>query len=141
MNSPPVKVALAILQQEGRFLLQLRDDFPHIACPGQWTLFGGHLEDGETPITGLKRELLEEIGYEVVAPQLFRCYTGDQIIRYVYSAPLTVCVEQLVLSEGQDLALVDTDAIRSGSYYSHKIAQVRYLGQFHQEILLEYIKG
>lgn len=135
----PVTVALAILQQKGKFLMQLRDDLPYIACPGQWTLFGGHLEPGEIPIQGLKRELLEEIGYQVVAPQLFRCYTGDQLIRYIYSARLTVCVEQLVLSEGQDLALVTSDDIRSGSYYSSKIDQVRSFGQFHQQILLEFI--
>ncbi|ACK69066.1 NUDIX hydrolase [Gloeothece citriformis PCC 7424] len=139
MNPTPIQVALAILQKDGQFLLQLRDDFPHIACPGQWGLFGGHLEPGESPIEGLKRELQEEIHYQVVAPELFRCYTGDQIIRHVYSASLTVPIEQLILTEGQDFALIAPDAIRSGNYYSPKIDQVRPLGQFHQQILLEFM--
>lgn len=31
--------------------------------PGAWEFSGGHLEDGETLKDGLKRELMEEIGY------------------------------------------------------------------------------
>jgi len=50
-------VALAILEQDGRFLMQLRDDIPTILYPGVWGLFGGHLEAGESPEIGLKREL------------------------------------------------------------------------------------
>jgi len=57
-------VALAILEQDGRFLMQLRDDIPTILYPGVWGLFGGHLEAGESPEIGLKRELKEEINYE-----------------------------------------------------------------------------
>ncbi|WP_013321823.1 NUDIX hydrolase [Gloeothece verrucosa] len=140
-SGPVRRVALAILYQQGKFLMQLRDDLPHILYPGKWGFFGGHLEAGENPTDGLKRELLEEIGYEVVAPQLFRCYTGDQIIRYIYSAPLTVSVNQLVQAEGQDLALVTADAVRSGCYYSHKINQVRSLGEIHQRILLDFMEA
>ena len=40
-------VALAMLEREGRWLLQLRDDIEGIVHPGGGGLFGGHLDPGE----------------------------------------------------------------------------------------------
>ena len=60
-----VEVALAMLQREGRWLMQLRDDFPGIVAPGCWGLFGGHLDAGESPEEALRRELLEEISQKL----------------------------------------------------------------------------
>ncbi|MFM6057653.1 MAG: NUDIX hydrolase, partial [Microcystis aeruginosa] len=97
-------VALAILEQDGRFLMQLRDDIPTILYPGVWGLFGGHLEAGESPEIGLKRELQEEINYEAPSLRYFRSYNDDNLSRYLYHVPLTVALEKLVQTEGQDLA-------------------------------------
>lgn len=138
-NNQPIAVALAILYQQGKFLLQLRDDIPTILYPGHWALFGGHLELGETPEEGLKRELVEEINYFVLSPTKFRCYADSNLTRHVYHAPLTVPVDQLVLQEGWDLALVTPEAIRQGDYYSQKAEQVRPLGLPHQQILLDFL--
>ena len=67
MTKNQVEVAIAILYRDGKFLLQLRDDIPGIAYPGCWALFGGHIEPGEIPEIALKRELQEEIGYDVLS--------------------------------------------------------------------------
>ena len=136
----PIAVALAILHQQGRFLLQLRDDIPNILYPGYWGLFGGHLEPGETPIEGLRRELLEEINYTVSDSQLFRCYADERVVRHVFHSPLTVATSELVLGEGQDLELVSIEEIRRGCCYSPKANQVRQLGSIHQQILLDFIE-
>jgi 8-oxo-dGTP pyrophosphatase MutT (NUDIX family) len=141
MNQQPVEVALAILHQEGKFLMQLRDDKPGIRYPGHWGLFGGHLESGETPEEGLKREVLEEINYIVTAPIKFGCYADAEVIRHIYHAPLTVPIEQLVLQEGWDLALVPSQGICQGKYYSAKAKQTRPLGGIHQQILLDFLKA
>jgi 8-oxo-dGTP diphosphatase len=133
-------VALGILEQEGRFLMQLRDDIPTILYPGVWGLFGGHLEMGEDPEIGLKRELKEEINYEAPSLRKFRCYNDENLSRYLYHVPLTVGLEQLVQTEGQDLALLSPDAIRQGEYYSKKINQTRLLGKIHQQILLDFLE-
>lgn len=139
MNKP-INVALAILFQNGQFLLQLRDDLPDIAYPGQWGLFGGHLEPGETPEQGLKRELIEEIGYTVEAPYLFCLNVDKQITRYIFCAPLTVEVEALVLGEGQDLKLISSEDIYRGYSLSNKLTEQRSLGAIHQKILLNYLE-
>lgn len=55
-----VPVALAILYQGDRVLMQLRDDYPHILYPGHWGLFGGHLEPEEVPLEGVRRS--KELG-------------------------------------------------------------------------------
>jgi 8-oxo-dGTP pyrophosphatase MutT (NUDIX family) len=129
-------VALAILEQDGRFLMQLRDDIPTILYPGVWGLFGGHLEAGESPEIGLKRELKEEINYEAPSLRYFRSYNDDNLSRYLYHVPLTLELKKL----GQDLALLPPAAIRQGEYYSEKINQTRPLGKIHRQILLDFIE-
>jgi 8-oxo-dGTP pyrophosphatase MutT (NUDIX family) len=141
MSEKLVSVALAILTQNDQFLMQLRDDKPGILYPGHWGLFGGHLELDETPEEGLKREVLEEIEYTVTKPVKFGCYGDSKIVRHIYHAPLTVPIEQLVLHEGFDLALVPPEAIHQGSYYSAKADRISPLGGIHQQILLDFIKA
>src|SRR3972149_9019938 len=56
------QIAHAVLLVNGTYVLQLRDDIPGIPARGMWSLFGGALEDGETPEAGLRREIAEELG-------------------------------------------------------------------------------
>ena len=135
----PVHVAMAILYQDEKFLMQLRDDIPGILYPGCWGLFGGHLEPGETPEVGLKREVEEEINYTVISPIKLGCYNDEKVIRHIYHAPLKVPVEALTLREGWDLDLVSLQDIHRGSCYSEKAGQTRPLGDIHQHILLDFV--
>jgi 8-oxo-dGTP pyrophosphatase MutT (NUDIX family) len=57
-------VALIVLD-DGRYLMQLRDQKPGIFYPGHWGLFGGATEPGETPKAAVSRELKEELGLGV----------------------------------------------------------------------------
>ncbi len=132
-------VALAILHQEGHFLMQLRDNIPTIIYPDRWGFFGGHLEPGETPEMGVKREVLEEINYQLQNP-IFFCRYDDQVaLRYIFHAPLTVPIQDLILEEGADLGLVSPEDVKQGQSYSQKLGEVRPLGKIHQEILLNFI--
>ncbi|NJK37915.1 MAG: NUDIX domain-containing protein [Oscillatoriales cyanobacterium RM2_1_1] len=136
---PPVQAALGILYRQEKFLMQLRDDLPHIAYPGVWALFGGHVEVGEPPELAFQREIQEEIGYQVPEILKFSCYQEPHVIRHIFHSPLTVDLNQLILEEGQDMALVSLEQIQAGECYSSK-AGVRSLALPHQKILLEFIQ-
>jgi len=58
-------VAAIICVDDGRYLLQLRDDKPWIFFPNHWGLFGGALDAEETPLGALQRELKEELDYNL----------------------------------------------------------------------------
>ncbi len=57
-------VAAIIMVEDGRYLLQLRDDIPRIFYPGFWGCFGGGVSSGEEPAAALRRELREELQFE-----------------------------------------------------------------------------
>lgn len=134
-----ISVAMAIIYHQGRYLMQLRDDIPGILYPGVWGLFGGHLEFGEEPEAGLKRELIEEIGYRVKEVNKVGCYADERIIRHIYSCPLLVPIEQLELNEGWDLKLLTSVEIEGGYSYSHQAGEERSLGDIHRQIMLDFI--
>ncbi|ADI63716.1 NUDIX hydrolase [Trichormus azollae] len=132
MNNPIEEVAIAILYQNNKFLMQLRDNFPHIVHPVCWGLFGGHLEPGETPETPLMRDVIEEINYELPSFSKFGMYADENIIPHVFQAPLLVGLDQLVLNKGWDMVLLRPEDIFQSSYYSVIAEEVRPLGITHQ---------
>lgn len=134
-----VEVAIAIIHQQGKFLMQLRDDLPNILFPGHWGFFGGHIEPGEDADTGVRRELLEEIGHTPPTITLFETTEDDRVIRHFYQAELTVPIETLQLNEGQDLGLCTLADIQRGYKYSPKLGEDRPLGKPHQQALLTFI--
>ncbi|MEO0868016.1 MAG: NUDIX hydrolase, partial [Cyanobacteria bacterium J06642_11] len=134
-----VEIAIAIIHQDGKFLLQLRDDLPNILFPGHWGFFGGHIEPGEDADTGVRRELHEEIGYVPETITVFKTTEDDRVIRHFYQTELTVPVDSLELNEGQDLGLCTLDDIQRGYKYSTKLGEDRPLGQPHQQALLLFI--
>ncbi|MEL6438824.1 MAG: NUDIX domain-containing protein [Cyanobacteria bacterium J06621_8] len=143
MNSAsetPVKAfTMAVIYQDGKYLMQLRDDFPHILYPGVWGFFGGHLEPGEEPEVGLKRELEEEINYHPEQVTLWRCDRHEQYLRYLYHCPLTVPITELELREGWDLKLLTPTEIQQGHAYSTKAEADKSLGIIHREIMLDFM--
>ena len=131
----PATVALAMLQRDGRWLMQLRDDVPGIVGPGCWGLFGGHLEPGETPEQALRRELLEEIGWGGAALEFRLLHHHPRRLAHVFVGELTVPLQRLQLLEGQDMALVGEAELRSGAIHSPKLGQTRPLVDGVAEIL------
>lgn len=102
-----------LVDGEGRFLLQHRDDRPDIANPGRWGTFGGEVESYETPQDGFIRELREELGWTPAAFELYRAYpyAQDTQLIYFFAARVDVPLGQLVLGEGQGMAFFAPDAL------------------------------
>lgn len=139
INHQIPEVSIVILYQNDQYLMQLRDNIPHIAAPGCWGLFGGHLELGETPEVALVREIKEEIDYQLATFAKFGIYPDDNVTRHVFHAPLLTELSQLTLYEGWDMGLLTNQDIMAGSCYSHKAGQIRYLAHIHQKIMLDFI--
>ena len=136
-----VEVALAMLQREGRWLMQLRDEIPTIVAPGCWGLFGGHLDPGETPEQALRRELLEEISWQPPAMERVMVHHLHRRTAYVFKAELSVSLEQLQLLEGQDLGLVRPEELLAGSIWSPRLNAHRPLADGLLEVMQHVING
>jgi ADP-ribose pyrophosphatase YjhB (NUDIX family) len=112
-------VAALILLEDGRYLLQHRDDKPNIWYPDHWGCFGGAVDAGENPVAALHRELHEELELEFHAAEYFTRFDFDLSAlgagRY-YRAFYVVRVDtndlpRLVLHEGQAVAAFAAEAI------------------------------
>ena len=136
-----VEVALAMLQRDGRWLMQLRDESPSIVAPGCWGLFGGHLDPGETPEQGLRRELMEEISWQPTALEHVLVHNIQRRTAYVFRAELSVPIEQLQLLEGQDMALVSPVELLAGSIWSTHLGTHRPLADGLLEVMQHVING
>ena len=100
------QIAKALIYQNERFLLQLRDDSPEITYPNQWSFFGGGIDLGETPWQALQRELEEELEWRPVQGSfLYHWINPEHPSRiHFFDVPFTGKEQQLVLHEGQALA-------------------------------------
>ena len=113
-----------IVAEDGRLLLQHRDDNPAITGANLWGFFGGHVEPGEAIDAAFLRETDEELGWR---PRHFEHYLtsevepreGDKgygwhLTSHIFAAHLDVPVEALTLGEGQAMALYAPDALPDG---------------------------
>jgi 8-oxo-dGTP diphosphatase len=107
-----VRVAMVILHREGRVLLQLRDSEPRVYAAGMWGIFGGHVEEGETPEEAARREIEEELDIVLEGPlDLFVRRVDDGRERFIYKAFLDVPLSALTLREGQGMALLSREQV------------------------------
>lgn len=95
--------AAIVLTKDRKILLQLRADDSR-SFPGCISTFGGRIEDGETPIQSLIRELREELGAEAIESEVIsfgvitEAITNYTELVYVYfwhdhSGTITGCYE------------------------------------------------
>jgi 8-oxo-dGTP diphosphatase len=101
------RIAAIILENDnGEFLLALRDNKPGIPFPNHWDLIGGHVEEGETPEEALVREVKEELDIDLKEYSFFKiyeCLTGDayENTKYIYSGKINIPIEEVTLLEGE----------------------------------------
>lgn len=71
--SEPINVVLGALVRDGRILLVRRSPSKR-AHPNVWDLPGGVVEEGESELAALRRELSEELGVHVDTTSASRLY-------------------------------------------------------------------
>jgi 8-oxo-dGTP pyrophosphatase MutT (NUDIX family) len=110
-------VAALLVLEDGRYIVQLRDDIPNIWYPGHWGLFGGGVDAGEDELAALRRELREELELEVTEARLFATIDYDLqsigldcYFRRYYEVPVTIAAwNRVVLHEGSDVRALTGD--------------------------------
>ncbi len=128
------KIATIILENnKGEILLYLRDNKPDIPFPHHWDLFGGYIEEGETPEEALIREVKEELNFDLKDYKFFKkyeCLKGDvnQNEKYVYVGRINLPIEKITLSEGERLQF----------FSKEKIPNVKFANIL-REIVMDYI--
>jgi len=104
-----------IVADDGRLLLQLRDNRPGLEAAGKWGFFGGHLLPGERPSEAFLREMREELGWRPRHVEKYAVREVDdadwQVTAHAFAAHLDVETDALVLGEGQRLGLHDPAAL------------------------------
>lgn len=130
------KIAAIIFENDdGEMLFYLRDSRPGIPFPQHWDLFGGHVEEGETPEEALVREVREELDYELKEFKFFKryeCYEGDAYpnIKYIYSGSFNLPLDEIKLMEGD----------RPGYFSREEVPGIKFANIL-KEIVMDYIKA
>ena len=79
-GTPTHGCQIILVNDRAEVLLYLRDDKAWIPYPNTWCLPGGHLEDGETPLQCILREVHEEMGIRLAADDVQRDFFGGQAL-------------------------------------------------------------
>ena len=98
-----VGVSAILINKSGQILMQQRDDNPAIRYPGHWSLFGGTVEDGESPAIAVAREVKEEIDFEMRNFGLFREFVQNNKREFAFVGELSAELHELTLAEGQGM--------------------------------------
>jgi 8-oxo-dGTP diphosphatase len=128
------EIAAIILENDnGEFLLYLRDNKPGIPFPDYWDLIGGHVEQGETPEEALVREVKEELDIDLKEYTFYKryeCLTGDayENIKYIFSGRINLPIEKVTLLEG----------VRPQYFSRDEIPHVKFANIL-KSIVMEYI--
>ena len=113
LRAPVIVVAAVIRDDAGKILLTRRPEGRHMG--GLWEFPGGKVEDGEAPVTALKRELEEELAITVGvgSPLTFAVHEepGMRLLLLFYNAALNG--QQPKALDGQEIAWVAPEDLRS----------------------------
>ena len=119
---PSDAVAALLLREDGRYIMQRRDEKDGIFYPGHWGCFGGAVEPGEAPLDALRRELREELELEIGAAERFTQIDFDfapighgKVARVYFEARVADdAFGRLVLHEGAALAALSGAELLDG---------------------------
>ncbi|MDR4493597.1 MAG: NUDIX domain-containing protein [Nitrospirales bacterium] len=106
-------VAAIITLDDGRYVLQHRDNLPHIWYPDHWGCFGGAVQEGEEPLDALRRELVEELEFQPSRLTYFSRFDFDLDPIGLRSYYRTYYMIEMSPGERSRLVLHEGDAIEA----------------------------
>lgn len=113
MSKDRPQCGLILENSQGKILLQLRENKSSIPYPNCWGTFGGQIEKGETPEEAIKREIKEELDYDLKDPVLFGVHPFDGYKTFNFrKLDPKIKLKDLNLNEGQKSAFLSLDQIR-----------------------------
>lgn len=101
-------VGIIFEDEENKVLFQLRDNKKDIPYPNRWSLFGGGIEQGETPEEAILREVDEELNLKLDKKklQLLIKKISRKEQRYVFYYKLKNNEKTFTVREGQDYIFI-----------------------------------
>jgi 8-oxo-dGTP pyrophosphatase MutT (NUDIX family) len=119
---PSDAVAAILINEDSRYIMQLRDGKSGIFYPDHWGCFGGAVEKGESPVMALRRELQEELEFEAHEVTRFTQFDFDfsplgysKVYRIYFEVAVTASAfRRFVLHEGAALKAFDGPALLAG---------------------------
>ena len=102
----PLFASIAVIRRRGRLLLAKRARPPYA---GMWDLPGGFVEAGETPESGMRRELREELG---VGPRRLRLLSFATDHYGPNGVPVLTAIYQVTLTPGPITPADDISEVR-----------------------------
>lgn len=122
------KVAKIILRKEGKILLQFRNNNPDIPFPNTWSLFGGLIGNNESAKECVAREIKEELNATLKNVKKITTQTrvenGEKVKDNIFSADIIEDINDLKLTEGQEMrlfSLKELNEIKIASHYEKHI--------------------
>ena len=131
MNKKDFAVGL-ILNKYNEILLQKKDmGYPWF--PGKWCFFGGEIEKGEIPKETLKRELEEELGYELKKVKLLGIQDYEDRYKkkyrkgkqHVFYHKYDGKISDISLKEGAGFAFLSYDELNHFDIVSHDLKTIK----------------
>lgn len=130
-----IGVFATIFDNQNRVLLCHRRDHD------LWNLPGGGLEPNETPLAGIKREILEETGLVTDDIRLVAVYGKEDKNEIVFSFLCTAVSGTLTINDEADkLEYFEIERMPANTIEKH-VERIRDAAQFSSEIIFKIQKG
>lgn len=116
INIENVSACIILNKNNEIFLQKKTQEYVH---PGVWTLFGGHIEENETPEQAMVRELNEELGIKFnlekikkIKEYIFQKKDNSKIKFHIFSLTFDKDISEIKIGEGCGVAFFTKEEIK-----------------------------